>query len=303
MKTAAENKRINREASHTALMAAIYRFLANKEPRPGFMGPDNLAKYFLPAKAKFFLSYSFFRELFKRKLDEKGPGSYAYVSARTRFFDELFAQALKENTPQIIFLGAGYDTRAIRFQELLKGTQIFELDVPTTQKVKMKLLRKNRIPAPENLHFVPVNFDKDDIKQILFRAGYDPTKKSLFIWEGVTMYITEKAINETLSFVKQNSGLDSTIAFDYLYKSVIQGKCTYYGARELAEIVKDSGEAFSFGIEEGEIQEFLASKGYTTIVHYSPELLETRYLYNDKGEFFGNMYGFACSVHARTSAT
>ena len=59
----------------------------------------------------------------------------------------------------------------------------------------------------------------------------------------------------------------------------------------------------SFGIEEGEIQEFLARKGYTTIVHYSPELLETRYLYNDKGEFFGNMYGFACSVHARTSAT
>ena len=117
------------------------------------------------------------------------------------------------------------------------------------------------------------------------------------------MYITEKAINETLSFVKQNSGLDSTIAFDYLYKSVIQGKCTYYGARELAEIVKDNGEAFSFGIEEGEIQEFLASKGYTTIVHYSPQLFESRYLYNDKGEFFGNMYGFACSVHARISAT
>jgi len=302
MKTSAETKRINNKASHTALIAAIYRFLASKERRLGFTGPDNMAYMFLPLKARFFLSFDFFRNLFKKKLGEESPGSYEYVIARTRFFDDLFIQALKTHIPQIVILGAGYDTRAIRFQELLNGTRIFELDVPTTQNEKIKLLRKSKTPIPENIHFVTINFDRDDLKQILFRAGYDPTGRSMFIWEGVTMYITEEAVNRTLTFVRYNSGPGSNIAFDYLYKSVIQGRCSYYGAGELTEIAKKGGEALSFGIEEGEIEEFLASKGFTPLVHYSPQLLEAKYLYDENGGFFGNIYGFACNVHARISA-
>lgn len=300
MKPSTENKRIDTQASHTALMAAIYRYLASKESRSGFKGPDHLAYMFLPSKARFFLSFEFFRKLFKRKLEERGPGSYAYVSARTWFFDELLMQAALNSIPQIIFLGAGYDTRAIRFREFLNGTEIYELDAPSTQSEKVKLLAKNKIEIPENLHFVPINFERDDLKQILFRTGYDPTRQSLFVWEGVSMYVTDQAVDDTLAFVKANSASGSTIAFDYLYKSVISGECDYYGARELHEIVKEKGEAFSFGIEEGEIVEFLAAQGFTPIVHYSPKLFETKYLFNDDGEFFGHMYGFACHVHAKT---
>jgi len=300
MKPSAENKRIDTQASHTALMAAIYRYLASKESRTGFKGPDHMAHMFLPAKARFFLSLAYFRKLFKRKLEERGPGSYAYVSARTRFFDELLMQAALNSIPQIVFLGAGYDTRAIRFQELLSGTEIFELDAPSTQSEKVKLLAKHKIDIPENLHFVPINFDRDDMKQILFRAGYDPTRLCLFVWEGVSMYVSDQAVDATLAFVKANSAPGSTIAFDYLYKSVITGNCDYFGARELSEIVKEKGEAFSFGIEEGEIVEFLEGKGFSPIVHYSPKLFETKYLFNAEGEFFGHMYGFACHVHAKT---
>jgi methyltransferase (TIGR00027 family) len=298
MKPTPEKRRIESKASHTALMAAIYRFLANKEERRGFKGPDDLAYLFLPAKARFFLSFGFFRRLFKEKLHEKGPGSYEYVSARTRYFDALFMQAVKAYTPQIVFLGAGYDTRALRFREILNGTDIFELDAPSTQNEKLKVLSKNKIPLPKQLHYVPINFEQDDLKQILFRAGYDPTRRTLFIWEGVSMYITEQAVDKTLAFVKSNSGAGSSIAFDYLYRSVIRGECSYYGAAELFEIVREKGEAFSFGIEEGEIRDFLKKKGFAPIAHYPPHRFEARYLYDDQGEFLGNMYGFACHVHA-----
>lgn len=298
MKTTPEKKRIESKASHTALMAAIYRFLASREERRGFKGPDNLAYMFLPSKARFFLSFSFFRRLFKEKLHEKGPGSYEYVTARTRYFDDLFLQAVKEHIPQIVFLGAGYDTRAIRFQEILNGTEIFELDAATTQNEKLKVLTKNKVLLPKQLHYVPINFERNDLKQILFRAGYDPTRRTLFIWEGVSMYITDQAVDETLAFVKSNSGAGSSIAFDYLYRSVIRGECSYYGAAELFEVVKQKGEAFSFGIEEGEIREFLKRKGFAPIAHYPPHRFEARYLYNKQGEFFGDMYGFACHVHA-----
>lgn len=299
MNTSADTRRINYKASHTALIAAIYRFLASKEQRHGFTGPDHMAYIFLPLKARFLLSFAFFRNLYKKKLHAKSPGSYEYVIARTRFIDDLFIQALKTHIPQIVILGAGYDTRVIRFQELLNGTRIFELDAPTTQSAKRKFLRKSQTPIPENVHLVSIDFDWDDLKQILFRAGYDPTRRSVFIWEGVTMYITEEAVNRTLNFVRYNSGPGSSIAFDYIYKSVIQGKCSYFGAKELTEIARKAGEALSFGIKEGEIDEFLASKGFTPLIHYSPELFETDYLDNDQWELSGRLYGFACNVHAR----
>ena len=291
--------RVLEKASHTALMATVYRFLATKDKRKQFRGPDNLAQVFLPPKAGFFLSFKFFRKFFIRKLHEKAPGTYEYVTARTKFFDELFVNSLKEDIPQIVLLGAGYDTRAFRFQEILGRTTIYEIDVPTTQNNKLKLLKRNRVTIPENLTYVPVNFNTDNVEQTLLKAGYDPTKKTLFIWEGVTMYISEEAINNTFSFVKNNSGMGSSIAFDYLYKSVILGKCSYYGARELAEVVKKKGEIFSFGIEEGKIDEFLLEKGFTHISHFTPNQFEEKYLYDDNRNFMGNIYGFACHVHAK----
>jgi len=58
---------------------------------------------------------------------------YEYLIARTAFFDDIVEQALRENIPQIVFLGAGYDSRPYRFKDLIKETSIFELDIHTTQ--------------------------------------------------------------------------------------------------------------------------------------------------------------------------
>ncbi len=298
MSPSIEIKRIENKASHTALMAVIYRFLATKEKRRDFTGPDNLAFVFMPPKARFFLSFSFFRNLFKKKLNERGPGSYEYVTARTKFFDDLFIKEVRKNLPQVVFLGAGYDTRSIRFQNEIGETRIFELDVPTTQNLKLKLLKKNKIDKPENITFVPINFDQDDLKQVLLKAGFDDAKKTLFIWEGVTMYLTDDAVNKTLSFIRNTTKKGSIVAFDYLYSSVIRNECTYYGAQKIASVVEAAGEKFTFGIEEGKIKEFLDDKGFAPITHYCPLELEKEFLYNSKGEFFGKMYGFACLVVA-----
>ena len=77
----------------------------------------------------------------------------------------------------------------------------------------------------------------------------------------------------------------------------IQSKCNYYGAKELALQVKRKGESFSFGIEEGQIEDFLLEKGFSLISHYTPSQFENKYL-NNNGSFFGKMYGFACHAHA-----
>ena len=294
-----ENKRIENKASHTALMAAIYRFLATKDKRIKDGGSDNLAYIFLPPKAKFFLGFTFFRNLIIKKLHKKVPGSYEYLTARTRFFDEIFVRAAKEKSHQIVFLGAGYDTRAIRFKHLTKDTVIYELDAPTTQSEKKKHFESNQIQMPESFVFVPINFNTDNLEQTLLSHGYNPDKKSLFIWEGVTMYINEEAIKETLSFIKHNSGKGSTIAFDYFYDSVIKGTCTSFGAKELSESASKLGEKFNFGIEEGRAGEFLKENGFVLIYHYTPKEFEGKYLRKNGENVLGNMYGFAGHIYAK----
>ncbi len=290
---------IAQKASRTAMMAAIHRFMASKEEHPNFQGPDNLAKLFLPPKARFFLSFSFIRRSIRKKLHKKVPGTYEYVTARTKHFDNIFKHALEENIPQIIFLGSGYDTRAIRFKDSIQRTNIFELDAPTTQQHKKKLLRKHNISIPLQVSFLPINFMKKNMANVLSSAGYDTSQKSFFIWEGVTMYLPEEAIKETLAFIKNNSGCGSTVAFDYFYKSFVEGKYYYYGAKELIESVSKTGEPYQFGIEKGKIESFLSENGFDVLSHYTPDEFEKTYLYDNNGEFFGKMYGFACNVYAR----
>lgn len=289
---------IEQRASHTALMAAIHRFIASKEERPSFQGPDALSRLFLPPKANFFLSFSVIRNFMLKKLHKIVPGGYEYITARTKHFDHLFKVALEENIPQIIFLGAGYDTRAIRFKKFIQHTKIFELDAPTTQQHKKKLLHKNDITIPSNTSFVPINFSKENINNVLLKTGYDPSQKSLFIWEGVTMYLPEKAVKETLYFIRNFSGNGSSVAFDYFDNAFIEGKSDSYGAKELIESISKTGEPYLFGIAEGNIEAFLSENGFNVLSHYTPDEFENIYLYDKNRAFFGKMYGFAYNVHA-----
>lgn len=302
MKKLSEKKKkssIEQRASRTAMLAAIHRFMASKEENPNFRGPDNLAKLFLPPIAKIFLFFSYTRHNIRKKLHKKVPGTYEYVTARTKHFDNLFKHALEENIPQIVFLGAGYDTRTIRFKDSIQQTNIFELDAPTTQQQKKKLLQKHNMSIPQQLSFVPINFSKENMDNVLPKGAYDTSQKSFFMWEGVTCYLPEEAVKDMLAFIRNNSGRGSTVAFDYFYKSFVEGKCDYYGAKELFESVSKTGEPYQFGIEEGKIESFLSENGFDVLSHYTPDEFENTYLYDENGEFFGKTYGFACHVYAR----
>lgn len=291
----------SKKASHTALMAAIHRFLATKEEDPSFQGADHLAGIFLPAKVKFFLSFKFIRKSVKKKMLRLVPGTYPYVTARTRYFDKVVNDALEEKLPQLILLGAGYDTRAIRFKAKLGNTQIFELDESAIQAQKKKLLQKAAIELPNGLKFASIDFHADDLHNVLKKAGYDPTKKTLFLWEGVSMYLEEKAVTDMLTFVAKNSGPGSSIAFDYFDKAILEENFDSYGAKEIATEVKKSGEPFKFGIDPQKIELFTRDHGFRLVSHITPGKMEKDYLVNDNGILLGQVYGFAYQVVAETA--
>jgi len=294
-----EDNSIEKKASQTAWAATFCRFLMNKDKRIEVEGTDNLAYIFMSLKVRFLLAFSFFRKIITRKLHKEFPGTYEYIIARTRYFDEIFVRTAKEKCPQIVFLGAGYDTRAIRFQDLTKDTVIYELDAPLTQNEKKKYFERHKIQLPENIVYVPINFNNDDLKRTLLKNGYDHKKKTLFMWEGVTMYLNPLAVKETLAFIKENSGIGSTVVFDYFYDSVINGTSDSIGAKELTDSAREMGEKFNFGVEEGKIAEFLNENGFLLIEHYTPNEFEEKYLKKNDGNFIGRMYGFAGHVIAK----
>ena len=86
----------------------------------------------------------------------------AYIIARTAYFDSLFVAALNDRVPQIVLLGAGYDSRAYRFGGFNQCTQIYELDNAPTQERKKACLKKAKIEIPQHVAFVPIDFNKEN---------------------------------------------------------------------------------------------------------------------------------------------
>jgi len=226
------------------------------------------------------------------------PGIYEYVYARTKVIDAVFLHALEDSFDQIVLLGAGFDTRALRFADHNHGTKIFELDVPTTQIPKLDIYHKKKLTLPPEVTFIPIDFDSQDIFTILSTAGYKDGGKTLFLWEGVCMYLTDRAVGDILDFVRSHAAPGSQIIFDYVYASVLRRENRYYGEQGIFETVARTGESWTFGLEEGQIEPFLTAHGFEMLEHYTPLELEQHYLTAANGTLHGRVNGTHCIVFA-----
>jgi methyltransferase (TIGR00027 family) len=207
------NRRIETKASQTASYTCFARGCATREKDPRFRGPDYMAEVMFPPLAKLSLNFPPLRKFLMRQMFP--PGIYEYVLARTEVMDSAFVDALEARVAQIVLLGAGFDTRALRFADQNRGTKIIELDVATTQQPKIEILRRKKVAPPQELIFAPIDFDKEDMFEVLSKAGYQAGQKSLFLWEGVTMYLSAQAVDGTLNFIRSRAAPGSRVAVDY----------------------------------------------------------------------------------------
>ena len=218
---------------------------------------------------------------------------YEYVLARTAFFDSIFMDALNKDIPQIVLLGAGYDSRAYRFAKLNNATRIIELDIATTQNRKKTCLKNAQIDIPKQVSLVPIDFNKESLIDVLENAGYKNNEKALFIWEGVSYYLEPKSVDATLEFVNHFAHYESVIAFDYTISISGENINNYYGAIEVAQSMKKhhQTERFRFNIDEGIIESFLEQRGLRIINHLNNKEIEKTFLLNDNGSLKGQITG------------
>ncbi|MFL7790974.1 MAG: class I SAM-dependent methyltransferase [Anaerolineae bacterium] len=289
-------RKIEREGSSTAGYTCFSRACATRERDERFRGPDHLAEIFMPPIPNILLNVPFLRKLCMRKLFP--TGIYEYVTARTRVFDEVFVDALERGLPQVVLLGAGMDTRALRFQDRNRGTTIFELDIEATQRYKREVLERKKIALPAELVFAPIDFNKQRLADVLAQAGYREGQQTLFLWEGVTMYLEAEAVDGTLAFIRSSAAVGSIIVFDYVRASVLRYENTLYGEKGIRGTVARAEEGWIFGIEDGAIEGFLAERGFKLLSHYMPSDLEAAYLTAEDGTKFGRINETHCIVIA-----
>lgn len=268
------------------MATAFMRALAAYDPRKEIKGNDYLAQIFLEEKQKKPLKDLAIRAwVVKNKI---APGAYEFMIARTAFFDRIVEQALRDNIEQVVFLGAGYDSRPYRFRKFIQDTKIFELDAGPTQQHKKECLEQAKISIPEQVIFVPINFETNNLRDTLMEAGFSRERKALFIWEGVTYYLSTEAVDNMLRFVRLNSPSGSLISFDYA--SLSDEALNEDGAKELRKHMKSrySNEPTKFGIEAGKIEAFLAERGLEVVEHLAAAEMDEKYLsiggYSDVGK-------------------
>jgi methyltransferase (TIGR00027 family) len=137
---------------------------------------------------------------------------------RSTFVDAAIEKYLP-GVEQFVELGAGYDTRTVQLQHN-RRIRCFEIDLPKTQQLKLDLLHQCGVDT-NGVIFVSANFLTDDWLDNLVKAGFDPRKRTYFLWEGVTYYLSREAMEQTFRTIA-TSAPGSVVVFDYATDAVIK---------------------------------------------------------------------------------
>jgi methyltransferase (TIGR00027 family) len=217
---------------------------------------DAVAKELVGAPIRALMQISAMRNFTIKQTDAVGKGIFGAQICRTRYIDEAVLATLSQaqGVGQLVILGAGYDTRPYRLPGL-DGVKVFEVDLPAVQDDKKKKIQKYLGRMPEQVSFIPIDFDTQTLEAVFTGTGFDRSRPAVFIWEGVTQYITEAAVKQTLAFVGK-SAPGSMIVFTYVLKSVIERRSDIPGAEHMMDIVSQQSP-WIFGLEPSGVTDFL----------------------------------------------
>lgn len=284
-------------AIQSAETLAALRALAGYERSLTIPCRDAFAKQFLSLKSRLLLAL-LPQPLLRHLIEKSAPGSYCFAIARTRHFDQALLSSLRKGIEQVVILGAGYDSRALRFKDQLEGVRVFELDHPGTQARKKRTLAARDTVLPSNVTLIGVDFAQQSFRDLLAHYGFRRDAKTLFLWEGVSYYLPQRAVDEVLTFVA-GCGAGSSIVFDYALQSFVGGDTSTYGGDAVARWLKMIGEPFLFGLDPAEAPDYLASRGLRVVSHVGPSDLERLYLTTQQMRLLGRTLGHVRIITAQ----
>ncbi|RKP46461.1 SAM-dependent methyltransferase [Trinickia fusca] len=204
-------------------------------------------------------------------------GMRSSVVVRSRLADDVWAEAVERGIRQYVVLGAGLDTSAYR-QPDAPG-RIFEVDLPATQGWKQARLHETGIAVPPSLRFVPVDFERISLAEGLARAGFNANAPAMFSWLGVTMYLEEDAVIETLRFIA-GCAKGSAVLFEYAMPLSSLPPIMRIAMEQLTAQFAERGEPWKSFFEPAALAEMLTASGFSSCRTWTPDELNQSYLAN-----------------------
>jgi methyltransferase (TIGR00027 family) len=181
-----------------------------------------------------------------------------YLAARTSFFDRTVVSAIDRGVRQVVVGAAGYDGRAFRYAK--PGVHWFEVDHPATQRDKLERLERLGIAA-SHVRFVEADFTQDPVADRLRAAGLEASVPSLFLLEGVAVYLEPAVLETVLEQFRQVAAPGSRLAL-----SVSLSREHDEGARaRFQAAVAALGEPARSTFDAGQAEDLLARTGWRTI--------------------------------------
>jgi methyltransferase (TIGR00027 family) len=240
--------------SRTALGAVICRLIEQCQLEKVRLFYDPVAKELVGGPIRFLMQFASMRNFTMKQTDAVAKGIYGVQICRTRYIDDVVQAAISQGIKQLVILGAGYDTRPYRLPEM-ENVKVFEVDLATVQDDKKKKLQKYLGRLPDYVSFIPIDFDTQTLEAVFSGTAFNPSKPAIFIWEGVTQYISEEAVRQTLAFVGK-SAPGSIVVFTYVLKSIIERRSDIPEADHLMDVVAKQSP-WVFGLVPSGIPDFL----------------------------------------------
>jgi len=210
-----------------------------------------------------------------RKTEEKVPGLWGGIMSRKRYIDDAVTKAVDGRVEAVVNLGAGFDTRAFRLQALSE-VPTWEVDQPQNIDAKRARLEDLFHEVPTHVTLVPIDFDHEDLATVLASNGYEPDRKTFFIWEGVTQYLTETGVRATMEFLAR-APAGSRLAFTYSPKDFIDGE-VFYGQEYLYKKMLLKDKIWLFGFDPDNVSDFLGEYGWRVVEHLGYDELGEHYV-------------------------
>ena len=277
------------QASQTARYMALFRAIESMRPPRLRLFHDPFASLFLSPGLRLAAAVAavpLIGRIIPWILDTAWPGARTSAIARTRFIDDRLRRAFRERYNQVVILGAGFDSRPYRMTELA-DIDVIEVDHPATSREKRRAFGNG---LPPNVQFLEIDFNTEGLQDAMKRVAFDPRSPTVVIWEGVTNYLTEGAVDSTFQSLRAIFAR-CLVLFTYIDNAVLEGSGPFQGTPSVKGRLKKVGEQWTFGFDPVALPTYLNSRGFRLLedvgsVEYRKACLPNRQRFLRGYEFY-----------------
>jgi methyltransferase (TIGR00027 family) len=273
--------------SATAYLIARSTYFLSRDPALGYLVPESAAElslHFVLARRRFGrfvqrLTDSKFFRLINGALESATiPGIKLHYALRKRYLEEVARDSVANGVRQIVIIGAGFDTLSLRLHESFPETAFFEVDHPATQREK-KLVAVRQHLTGSNLHFVALDLTRGNLEgALLAHSRYSPHADTLFVAEGLLMYLVPAEVDLIFQTFRRLGGLKSRIAFTFMEMRG-EGRVGFRRSSPLVDIwLRFRNESFRWGMSRERVAGFLEERGFELREVVAAETLREKYL-------------------------